>query len=127
MSAKRRYSFWIDDSHLEGLRALVARLGMSESEQIRRALDEWLTTHRGERRLLMDHTGAVQEIREGQAVTVTCPDCGGALSADKRFVSGHRHLNKPETRQPFWSTTCAACGHRFNYFPEDGTIRRFKP
>jgi len=42
MTPRRRYSFWIDEEQLERLRAIYARDGVRESEQIRRALDDWL-------------------------------------------------------------------------------------
>jgi hypothetical protein len=39
---KRKYSFWIDDPQLEGLKAVKERDGILESEQIRRAINRWL-------------------------------------------------------------------------------------
>jgi hypothetical protein len=45
--SRRRYSFWIDAAQAEGLKAVKARDGVLESEQIRRALDEWLRKRRG--------------------------------------------------------------------------------
>lgn len=43
MAPRRKlYSFWIDPEHLEGLRAVKERDGVLPSEQIRRALAEWL-------------------------------------------------------------------------------------
>lgn len=66
-------------------------------------------------------------IREGDTLDVRCPDCGGELQADKYFEGWSRTLGEPEIRTPFWSTTCAACGHRFNYPPASGEIRRFEP
>lgn len=42
MSPRKRYSFWIDDRQADGLKALKERDGVLESEQIRRAIDEWL-------------------------------------------------------------------------------------
>jgi hypothetical protein len=39
---RRKYSFWIDDTQSEGLKAIKARDGVLESEQIRRAIDGWL-------------------------------------------------------------------------------------
>jgi hypothetical protein len=43
MSARKRYSFWIDERHAEGLKKIKERDGVLESEQIRRAIDDWLT------------------------------------------------------------------------------------
>lgn len=43
MSPRKRYSFWIDDAQAEGLKAVKERDGVLESEQIRRAIDAWLT------------------------------------------------------------------------------------
>ena len=43
MSPRRRlYSFWIDEAHLAGLKAVKERDGVLPSEQIRRALADWL-------------------------------------------------------------------------------------
>lgn len=39
---RERYNFWIEDRQRAGLRAIKERDGISESEQIRRALDDWL-------------------------------------------------------------------------------------
>ena len=39
---RRRYSFWIDIDLLDGLRAIRERDGILESEQIRRAIRQWL-------------------------------------------------------------------------------------
>ncbi len=56
-----------------------------------------------------------------------CPDCGGELQANKRSEFWSRTLGEPEIRAPFWSMTCAGCGHGFNYSPRIGEIRRFEP
>jgi hypothetical protein len=42
MTPKARYNFMIDEDQREGLRAVKERDGISESEQIRRAIDNWL-------------------------------------------------------------------------------------
>ena len=42
MTPRRKYSFWIDDQQAEGLKYIKERDGVLESEQIRRAIDEWL-------------------------------------------------------------------------------------
>ena len=42
MSPRRRYSFWIDEAQARGLKIVKERDGVLESEQIRRALAEWL-------------------------------------------------------------------------------------
>ena len=39
---RRQYSFYIEDSQLEGLERVKERDGVLESEQIRRAIDAWL-------------------------------------------------------------------------------------
>jgi hypothetical protein len=39
---RRKYSFYIDDDQAEGLKAIKERDGVLESEQIRRALNDWL-------------------------------------------------------------------------------------
>ena len=39
---RTRYNFFIDESQREALRQVKARDGISESEQIRRAIAEWL-------------------------------------------------------------------------------------
>lgn len=40
--ARTRYGFWIDAELLEGLRLVKERDGVLESEQIRRAIRDWL-------------------------------------------------------------------------------------
>jgi hypothetical protein len=42
MTPRRRYSFWIDDEQADGLKAIKERDGVLESEQIRRAINDWL-------------------------------------------------------------------------------------
>jgi hypothetical protein len=42
LTPRRKYSFWIDDVQAEGLKAIKERDGVLESEQIRRAINEWL-------------------------------------------------------------------------------------
>ena len=42
MTPRRRYSFWIDDEQAEGLKVVKERDGVLESEQIRRAINDWL-------------------------------------------------------------------------------------
>jgi len=42
MSARKKYSFWIDEQQAEGLKFVKQRDGVLESEQIRRAIDDWL-------------------------------------------------------------------------------------
>ena len=44
MTPRRRklYSFWIDPEQAVALKAVKARDGVPESEQIRRAIDTWL-------------------------------------------------------------------------------------
>lgn len=40
---RKRYSFWINEAQAEGLKRVKEAEGTSESEQIRIALNEWLT------------------------------------------------------------------------------------
>jgi hypothetical protein len=42
MPLRSRYNFWIDDELREGLREIRERDGVLESEQIRRAIRDWL-------------------------------------------------------------------------------------
>jgi hypothetical protein len=42
MTPRKRYSFWINDAQAEGLKVVKATEDISESEQIRQALNEWL-------------------------------------------------------------------------------------
>ncbi|HWW86866.1 MAG TPA: hypothetical protein VNZ26_24895 [Vicinamibacterales bacterium] len=42
MSRRSRYNFWIDEELREGLREVRERDGVLESEQIRRAIRDWL-------------------------------------------------------------------------------------
>ena len=39
---RKKYSFWIDDAQAEGLKIVKERDGVLESEQIRRAINDWL-------------------------------------------------------------------------------------
>jgi hypothetical protein len=39
---RKLYSFWIDPTQAEGLKALKTRDGVPESESLRRAIDAWL-------------------------------------------------------------------------------------
>ncbi|MEO8077056.1 MAG: hypothetical protein ABI818_12045 [Acidobacteriota bacterium] len=41
-SARKMYTFWIDGDLAAGLKAVKERDGVSESEQIRRAVRAWL-------------------------------------------------------------------------------------
>jgi hypothetical protein len=43
VTAKRKYSFWITEEQLAGLKQVKERDGVLESEQIRRAIDAWLS------------------------------------------------------------------------------------
>jgi hypothetical protein len=43
MSPRKRYSFWINDVQAAGLKAVKDAEDISESEQIRQAINEWLT------------------------------------------------------------------------------------
>jgi hypothetical protein len=42
VTPRKRYSFWINDQQAEGLKAVKAAEDISESEQIRQAINEWL-------------------------------------------------------------------------------------
>jgi hypothetical protein len=42
MTPRKRYSFWINDQQAAGLKVVKAAEDISESEQIRQALNEWL-------------------------------------------------------------------------------------
>jgi hypothetical protein len=42
VSRRSRYNFWIDEELREGLREVRERDGVLESEQIRRAIRDWL-------------------------------------------------------------------------------------
>jgi hypothetical protein len=42
MSPKKLYSFWITTAQAEGLKAIKRATDLTESEQIRRALDLWI-------------------------------------------------------------------------------------
>jgi Ribbon-helix-helix domain len=39
---RKKYSFWIDEEQAEGLKVVKERDGVLESEQIRRAINDWL-------------------------------------------------------------------------------------
>jgi DNA-nicking Smr family endonuclease len=40
--ARTRFNFFIDEAQRDGLRAIKVARGVGESEQIRRAIDDWL-------------------------------------------------------------------------------------
>jgi hypothetical protein len=42
MTPRKKYSFWIDDEQAEALKVIKQRDGVLESEQIRRAIDDWV-------------------------------------------------------------------------------------
>jgi hypothetical protein len=42
MTPRKKYSFWIDDDQADGLKVVKERDGVLESEQIRRAINNWL-------------------------------------------------------------------------------------
>jgi hypothetical protein len=42
MTPRNRYTFFIDEHQREAIRAIKARDGISESEQIRRAVKAWI-------------------------------------------------------------------------------------
>lgn len=42
MTPRRKYSFYIDDEQADGLKRVKERDGVLESEQIRRAINDWL-------------------------------------------------------------------------------------
>jgi Arc/MetJ-type ribon-helix-helix transcriptional regulator len=42
MTPRRRYTFWINDAEENGLKAVKTAEGISESEQIRQAIRDWL-------------------------------------------------------------------------------------
>ena len=45
MSPRKLYSFYINDVQAAGLKAIKKAKDISESEQIRQALNEWLEKH----------------------------------------------------------------------------------
>jgi len=45
VTPRRRANFYLDDEQLEGLKALKARIGIPESEAVRRAVSEYLKRH----------------------------------------------------------------------------------
>jgi hypothetical protein len=45
MTPRRRANFYLDDELLAGLKALKARIGIPESEAVRRAVAEYLERH----------------------------------------------------------------------------------
>ena len=42
MTPRKRYSFWMNETQAAGLKQVKAAEDISESEQIRQALNEWL-------------------------------------------------------------------------------------
>jgi hypothetical protein len=42
MTPRKLYSFWINEAEADGLKAVKADEGISESEQIRQAIRDWL-------------------------------------------------------------------------------------
>ena len=47
---RKLYSFWINPEQAAALKAVKERDGVPESEQIRRAIDAWLTAKRVKRK-----------------------------------------------------------------------------
>jgi hypothetical protein len=47
MPNRIRYAFWIDESQRDALRAIKARDGILESEQIRRGIEMWIKAKGG--------------------------------------------------------------------------------
>jgi hypothetical protein len=47
MTPRKRYSFWMNDVQAAGLKAVKAAEDISESEQIRQAINEWLEKKKG--------------------------------------------------------------------------------
>jgi hypothetical protein len=45
LSPRKLYSFWINDVQAAGLKAIKKEKDISESEQIRQALNDWLEKH----------------------------------------------------------------------------------
>ena len=50
VSRKIRYNLFIGEDQRDALRAIKARDGIPESEQIRRAIDEWLARRRNNKK-----------------------------------------------------------------------------
>jgi hypothetical protein len=46
MTEKRRYTFWINTTEAEGLKAVKEAEGIAESEQVRQAIRDWLRKKR---------------------------------------------------------------------------------
>jgi Ribbon-helix-helix domain len=46
VTPRRRANFYLDDELLEGLKAVKARVGIPESESVRRAVAQYLRGHR---------------------------------------------------------------------------------
>jgi hypothetical protein len=42
MTPRKRYSFWINDVQADGLKTVKAAEDITESEQIRQAINDWL-------------------------------------------------------------------------------------
>ena len=42
MTPRKRYSFWINDVQADGLKAVKQAEDITESEQIRQAINDWL-------------------------------------------------------------------------------------
>jgi hypothetical protein len=42
MTPRKRYSFWINDVQADGLKEVKAAEDITESEQIRQAINDWL-------------------------------------------------------------------------------------
>ena len=56
--ARKKYSFYIEDTQSDALKSIKARDGVLESEQIRRALDEWIARRPTERTCHGEHRRA---------------------------------------------------------------------
>lgn len=45
MTPRQRYTFFIDEYQREAIAEIKERVGISESEQIRRAINAWIVEH----------------------------------------------------------------------------------
>jgi hypothetical protein len=62
MTPRKKYSFYIEDEQAEALKAIKERDGVLESEQIRRALNDWIEKKGVTTKATFQHAGTRRKV-----------------------------------------------------------------
>lgn len=112
MTPRTRYTFFIDDDQREALGVIKGRDGISESEQIRRALNEWIRRNSVQKtgdRMIATDSGTERgyefrrgyiEVLDSSSGHMRCAKCGAVWWSNLRS-GGKYHRG---------SWTCHSCG-----------------